>query len=245
MSQPQNYQEASGLLTGRCKNRRKLANNTYLERRSEQIAVKLHTTDIITYSPNGEIELNSGGWQTVTTKERLNRYAPVCIWQENSIWYVSTGGAWSADPDRYLYADGLIIGTDGVPTNAKKETKADRKAVATLKRRIAKFAKLCADNCIGIRPSGGDCWYCALTSVEDGRPLGECTHNTDHLDSHMVEKYPVPSLIYRACERFGASQATMSALYHGADAGFWTDHAKQSVQKVVRRYMYEQFGMAS
>lgn len=74
--------------------RRKIAHNTYLVRnpgvlRSEPtLAVYLHETPIVTFLESGAIELNSGGWQTVTTKRRINRYLPagVSLFQERGEW---------------------------------------------------------------------------------------------------------------------------------------------------------------
>ena len=75
-----NYQEArETLLRGRGRNtsRRKLENNTYLERRDiDTIALRLHDTDIITFIADGRIEVRNGGYPTVTTHDRLNKYLP-------------------------------------------------------------------------------------------------------------------------------------------------------------------------
>lgn len=234
----QSFKEADQVLQGRCKQSRKLGNNTYLERRpNNQIAVRLHRTDIITYHPDGSCTLNAGGWKTVTTKDRLNKYSPVCVWQAQSIWYVSENSPYAdKNTDRYLFTDNMLIDSIGV-SDAKVETDKDRKAVKTLKARIKTFAKLCADNCIGIRPSNGDCWHCLMKTKD------RVINVTDHLESHMRARYPVPSLIYAACKRFGASQAAMSAIINGES---WAeDHAKETVKRSVRRYMYEQFGLAS
>ena len=73
-----NYQEADQKLRGRCYSTRKLANNTYLKRRdwgsTKAIAVQLHSTDIITFHEDGKVEVNTGGWDTITTRDRINRY---------------------------------------------------------------------------------------------------------------------------------------------------------------------------
>lgn len=72
---------------------RKIENNTW-ERRGvmEGITIiRLHRTDIITKFPNGQIKLDSGGWQSVTTKERMSarhlneRYT---VGQVKGQWYV-------------------------------------------------------------------------------------------------------------------------------------------------------------
>ena len=102
-----NYAEASVRLQG--VSSRKLCNNTYLQRRGDDIAVVLHGTDVITLHPDGSFTLDSGGWQTATTKNRMNRYMPVgCVLQEEGVWSVFPGGE-----DKCRYRDGMVIDKDG------------------------------------------------------------------------------------------------------------------------------------
>jgi hypothetical protein len=82
-----NYAQAEKLLSGR--DRRKLENNTYLERRGLDFAVRLHSTDVVTIHPDGTYTLRTGGWKTVTTKDRINRYSPVRISQVKFEWFVN------------------------------------------------------------------------------------------------------------------------------------------------------------
>ncbi len=74
-----NYQEVNAKLRGRCKDRRKLENNTYLQRdryKLSAISVRLHDTDIITFHSDGRIDLCNGGFPTITTHDRMNTYLP-------------------------------------------------------------------------------------------------------------------------------------------------------------------------
>jgi hypothetical protein len=71
----------------------RLENNTRLVQRHphgiECYAVKLHNTDVVTYFPNGLVMLKTGGWETVTTKRRINKYHDgPRIYQEDYIWYI-------------------------------------------------------------------------------------------------------------------------------------------------------------
>jgi len=86
-----NYKQADEKLQGRNKDSIKVANNTHLQRRGEgKIALKLHDTDIITWLPNGETVFYTGGYQTVTTKSRMNEFTPsLRIYQKNYQWYWS------------------------------------------------------------------------------------------------------------------------------------------------------------
>jgi hypothetical protein len=35
--------------------------------------------------------LNSGGWRTSTTKDRINKYSPVKVYQRKYEWYLQDG----------------------------------------------------------------------------------------------------------------------------------------------------------
>lgn len=109
-----NYQQADTSLQGRCRMQRKIGNNTYLIRIDDRIAIRLHSTYILTFHKDGSIEINTGGWNTVTTKARMNEHLP-------RPWGVGTD---SRQYGSYLVlyrigeavalADGLIIPADGV-----------------------------------------------------------------------------------------------------------------------------------
>ena len=87
------YETANAMLTGRCEEKRKIGNNTYLERRGRDIAIRLHQTDIIRMNDEGEFIVNTGGWHSVTTKARLNEYLPIGIYQKKGTWYWEHGDA--------------------------------------------------------------------------------------------------------------------------------------------------------
>lgn len=72
--------------------RRKVGRNTYLERRPNGIALLLHKTDVLLWEPCNTIKLNTGGWLTMTTRDRLNLWLP----QHNgrSAQVISNNGVW-------------------------------------------------------------------------------------------------------------------------------------------------------
>lgn len=108
------FREAMEILNGR--DRRKLENNTYLEKRdADTIAVKLHSTDVVTYHRNGRVVLNSGGWHTVTTKDRICAYSPVYVSQERGVWYMGM----YPKKNPVLFHDGIVINKNGF-TDGKK-----------------------------------------------------------------------------------------------------------------------------
>ena len=56
-------------------NNKVIANNTSLRREANgDLVVTLHSTDIFRESPNGDVTFNTGGWNTATTRKRLNAF---------------------------------------------------------------------------------------------------------------------------------------------------------------------------
>lgn len=120
------YAELDASLQGRCRNSRKLANNTYAIRFVSlpfdgAIAIRFHHTDILTFRPDGSVMINTGGWETVTTKERLNRYLPNYGIYSHRFGHESVGwflfrrgeGWWDSDPIAKFENGMVVIAPDG------------------------------------------------------------------------------------------------------------------------------------
>jgi len=88
-----NYLEAVSMVHGKTKQKaRKVGNNTYAEIESDNsVSVRLHGTAVVRFYPNGLVKLNSGGWRTSTTKNRINKYSPVKVYQKKYEWYLQDG----------------------------------------------------------------------------------------------------------------------------------------------------------
>lgn len=113
---PTSYKEAKEMLGNR--DSKKLANNTYLVQSltqgwgplengewgfsSDAIAVRLHNTEIVVFHPNGRTTLNTGGWQTPTTRERM-RACGFPVYMTNGI----------AEYRGIAFVDGMTIGPRG------------------------------------------------------------------------------------------------------------------------------------
>lgn len=198
---------------------RKVGNNTYLKRRgNETIALRLHATDIVTWHSDGRTVLDSGGWLTVTTKARMNEWAPVRIY--------SVLGRW-VFPDGTVYADGITISPDGITGQGEHNPSSDK----AIKRRIKAYAQSCADAVPIDAPSGADCWYCLFPM--SGR---------EHLESHIAEAYIVPSLVLKAMRDAGNTESVIAGAFQ--DTGFFTDIARERVRRSVARYMSRAMGFA-
>lgn len=206
------YDEATTMM-GRAKNgRRKLENNTCLEARNVkeslddgkpvEFAVRLHNTDVVTLHKDGTYTLDSGGWQTVATKDRMNRYGPANVASNRGQWQVSRRGDWSKS---WPYADGMRLAADGTPLDVSPDMSKTRAEVDKLVRNYIRGFWLSVKGKGLTEPSGGDCWGCRLTAAKDGEklPPGKEFMGVDHYFSHVREKYYVPSLLWKAMQRRG------------------------------------------
>jgi hypothetical protein len=60
----------------------------------DQIAIRHHHTDVVTYWADGTITLDNGGWVTATTTHRMHRFTPeeVRVWRFKGHNFVSVDG---------------------------------------------------------------------------------------------------------------------------------------------------------
>jgi hypothetical protein len=209
-----NYYEGIRYLEGgRDKNSRPIENNTRVERRGEDIAIRLHATDVAVIHPDNSITLHDGGWLTVTTKDRMN-YAlgmrPVKIGSDRGVWYVYSR-SWEK---RGRYFDGITISETGTILNPRSESLEERlafaeeKMVRAINRYIDGYFEAMEAGKMPL-PSGGDCWDCSLIVVDGpdkGKPMGD-VKDGDHLLSHLKERYYVPSLLWNATRARGYGDA--------------------------------------
>jgi hypothetical protein len=87
-----------------------IGNNTRLIDYGDCVVVKYHATYIITIYPDGRYLLDNGGWYTVTTKARMNRYAPVRIYSHKGEWIVA--GNPQTGRDNTKYENGMVVKAD-------------------------------------------------------------------------------------------------------------------------------------
>jgi hypothetical protein len=93
-----------------------LENNTRLEKLDNgDYGVRLHNTIVVTIHADGTYTLRTGGWHTVTTKDRINGYSPARVFQEKGEWFV-------AAPDftrRVPFVEGIRVDANGEPVKGK------------------------------------------------------------------------------------------------------------------------------
>lgn len=108
------------------RNERQLAHNTTVSRFAVWIDVQYHWTVIVRYYRDGRVRLDSGGWQTVTTKQRINELLPpgFRLLQKDFRWYVedcrdcSFEGLTKAPLRRSQFRDGMTINPASAPGEA-------------------------------------------------------------------------------------------------------------------------------
>lgn len=107
---------------GNIMRRRKVANNTWLERLSnDRIAVLLHRTHILEFTPDGRVVLKAGDWRTPTTKDRMNQYVDNRVFSMHGDWWVEVNfptfnTGWNPNwsnhvKGRIRFEDGMTIDT--------------------------------------------------------------------------------------------------------------------------------------
>lgn len=184
---------------GRNPNYRKLANNTYAIRRGDDIAVRLHETDVLTFhADRPKVTYQTGGWWTVTTKDRINRFGPHLwqVWSNRGTWFLH--GPDISDPFRFW--DGLTL-DPATGTIVNESDGPDFEGIDRTNKRtrdlITGYIRGMTDSVITecLSADGvGDCLYCQLSD-----PFGD----NDHLESHLREKYYMPNLMLNAYKARG------------------------------------------
>lgn len=83
--------------------RKKVAHNTYMRIELGNRYIRLHDTDILIETPDGVI-LSSGGWRTLTTKERINKFLRRGkVFQKDFEWFYTNGN------DTIPFNDGMLV----------------------------------------------------------------------------------------------------------------------------------------
>ena len=198
------------------KNGKPLENNTRLFDRGDHFAVQLHSTDIVGLYPDGSFTLNTGGWYSKVTKNRMAGYAPTdaYIQSRKGIWHIISQRSNFGPKDEHgnkpfigstilhdsEFYDGMRFGSDGLPL---KPLVPDNALVDRLDRSIRKYKKeFCAEMVRIVKETGklpradnGDCWGCSMVTAQGKNDiLTGVTHYFHHFNDH----YYVPALLERA-----------------------------------------------
>jgi hypothetical protein len=112
---PMNFAQANSLLQGRCYESRRVGNHVYLRRRNHGIAVQIHSSDKLLFTPDGRVILATKWFSDLAIRNRINGFLPepwlVCRWRNHKILYRAQDGyknGWSVDGLVVINLDGTL-----------------------------------------------------------------------------------------------------------------------------------------
>ena len=207
--------------TENVKNSKFIANNTLrINYNDGSSAIRFHNTDIITFRTDNKIVLNSGGYRTLTTKERINKFAPVQLYQNKGLWYINNGS---------LFYDNCVINSEGKLISKPLQNDKIEAKVKKLKKQISDYCNLITKENLPV-PSPGDCWLCNLHD-KNNIPMGEFSKDTSHLLSHLKENYLHGSIIVNAMREAGYQDKQIGLHYQMK----LIDTFKRSLRKYLQK----------
>jgi hypothetical protein len=117
---PTSWWEAQTLLGHR--DSQKIANNTWLQSREGDNAFELilHHTVVVVYRPNDRYTLFSGGWETRTTKDKINRAIYCTPWNVVQIdfqWYIVNSHTHAYETKtqwKVPFKSGIVVTEEGI-----------------------------------------------------------------------------------------------------------------------------------
>ena len=203
---------------------------------------RLHQTDIVRALPGGRFQLDSKGWRTVTTKDRMATVivaAGYRMWSNKGSWYVGTG---QPDVPAVPYYDGMIL-PDAFKAPAKgaaaeKKEQSTRKAIKLFCDKLDKMPELPA-------PSNGDCWLCCMKD-KAGQSMGEMggtDSDREHLRTHLKEGYLHGSLILNALQFAGYGD--VSLIWHMENRDRKEGRKSTWAKRALRKYLYRKLGLVA
>lgn len=102
-----------------------LANNTRLFKRERCYAVRLHSTDVVEIYPDDSCRLYTGGWHTLTTRDRINAFSPTRVWSER--------GKTRIDGSQFY--EGIRVDSKGKVTSKRIDPDKDKKLLGQYERK--------------------------------------------------------------------------------------------------------------
>jgi hypothetical protein len=195
--------------------------STIVEKEGEKIDIWYHETPILSFWKD-RFKINSGGWRTMSTKERINEFLPgeFRITQKDSVWYLNG----------LPYYDGMIVRRDKIGSRSTLKSKEELTRIGKTKRQVKEYLKK-LETMIDKKelqdPGSGDCWLCVV--------------NTDprHIQGHLDEMYVVPTLVYNAIQDNGGDAQFLWSWYKGSSNSPFKFHAVNA----VRRWFYRNLGI--
>ncbi len=178
------------------------------------VALRYHDTNVVTADSGGRVILNSGGWHTMTTKERMSEYGPCFVRQERGVWYAMFQGK------EYVFEDGMVLNEKtGNVTGAGSQSDV-LKLRKDVKGYVKKYIAALQAGTLG-KPGLADCFMCQFSKADGSSAMGD----GEHIESHIEESYLVPSLGVCVLKEQGPN---------GEGLGSLSKHAAYALQESLR-----------
>lgn len=159
--------------------------NTWLERHEDHIGLYFVESEIMRYYPDGTIVLDSCGWQTHTTKQRMNDYLPWewGVSQVKGLWHLfhrekvpnpNPTYEWDTYTIKFVdypFSDGITLTLEGTVTGHDAKGAEERER---LLKQVNKYVKGYVEALVRgdvPAPGLGDCWDCSMRVVGNGLGL--------------------------------------------------------------------------
>ena len=209
-----------------------IGNNTFEWHDANGDAViRLHRTDIVRKHPDGSSTLNSDGWKTVTTKQRMNEHMPkgYSLSQVKGQWYVVR----TIDFNRANtpYYDGINV--PGCFEKANIEGNRVASKEAKLRKQVAKFVNGLDKLSELPEPCAGDCLYCQGIFGDN--------EDAGHLLSHLEENYLHGSLIMNALQF--RNYPNPGLIFHMGNADLKAGRKPTIIKQALRRFLFAKLGL--
>lgn len=207
---------------------------------------RLRQTDVVTKLPDGRFKLDSGGFRTSVTKDRIGRFSPARIAPGlYDVWYVGPIAEFAVAP----FFDGIVVDGDGnAPIFPEHAVLRDPQKIALLRRQINQFCETLGFYGSVQQPDMSDCWACRA-QVERPRggmvlychgwvpsPLKPGTERW-HLESHLSDVAANGTLLVNAMRWAGISEHQILAAFSG--------HDYDRIRRAVRRYLKHKLGLST
>lgn len=104
---PTSYESAKHYLNGRDSKNVRGVRSTKVCKTSDGYALRYHMTDVVTWLDNGEVIISNNGFQTLTTKKRINDAISSVgyVFQKNHEWFFKNNRCEEFEP----FVDGMKI----------------------------------------------------------------------------------------------------------------------------------------
>lgn len=230
---------------------RVVARNTWRYRTADGIEhVRLHGTDVVEFLPGDKVRLNSGGWKTVTTKDRINSFSPYHVFSNRGTWLVYAPHDSGLEP--VAFYDGIILPDAFKAPKAKSERLIAREA--KLKARIkAVVAKAIVPGKPLPHPEMGDCFICMMEASQIAQRVQHSGYDysraprpaldSGHIESHIKEGYIHGTLVVNAYRDSGRSEIAFQ--YDSARLARGESRAVTEPRRIVAAYLKRRMGLTA